>query len=211
MTTTRFPRLAVLIATAAVALVVAACGGTSGSSSGDAAGNGTDVAFIDGMTPHHQSAIDMARIAQQRATTGYVSSLAGDIVQAQSAEIAAMRKIKSQLSGVAKGDLGMSMEDMGMSMDDAMLKTAKPFDRAFVDMMIPHHQGAIRMARIELANGKNPQLRKIANAVVAAQSREIKSMNEFRKETYGAPSPAGGVPKPGTSGASMDGMEGMEG
>ena len=38
------------------------------------------------------------------------------------------------------------------------LKDAKPFDRAFIDEMIPHHQGAIRMARAELAKGSDPEL-----------------------------------------------------
>ncbi len=199
----RLPALAGVLLATALTFVVAACGSDS-SSSGSDAGNGTDVAFIDEMTPHHQSAIDMTKIADRRGKSGFVKRLATGIDKAQSSEIATMRNIRSRLSGVQKTELGMSMGDMGMNMDDAMLNTATPFDRAFVDMMIPHHQGAIRMARVELANGKNGQLRTLATSIVAAQSREISAMNDFRTRTYGAPSPAGGVPKVGASG--MPGM-----
>jgi uncharacterized protein (DUF305 family) len=86
------------------------------------------------------------------------------------------------------------MDDMGMSMKMGALKDAKPFDRAFIDEMIPHHQGAIRMARAELAKGSDPELKKVATAIVAAQKKEIAQMNSWREQWYGSPSPAGGVP-----------------
>lgn len=90
--------------------------------------------------------------------------------------------------------LGLSMDDMGMSMDVEGLRTARPFDRAFIDQMIPHHQGAIRMARAQLENGRNAQLKAIATAIVEAQEREIAQMNAWRRDWYGVGSPAGGVP-----------------
>jgi uncharacterized protein (DUF305 family) len=74
------------------------------------------------------------------------------------------------------------------------LDGAKPFDRKFIDMMITHHQGAIRMARAELAKGTSARLRTIARAIVAAQKREILQMNSWRKAWYGATSPSGGIP-----------------
>jgi len=74
------------------------------------------------------------------------------------------------------------------------LDGAKPFDRTFIDMMITHHQGAIRMARAKPAKGGNAQLRTIARAIVSAQKREITEMNRWRKQSYGGSSPSGGVP-----------------
>jgi uncharacterized protein (DUF305 family) len=82
---------------------------------------------------------------------------------------------------------------MMMNMSD--LDGAKPFDRKFIDMMIPHHQGAIRMARAELAKGRNAKLRSIARGIITAQAKEIRQMNSWRKAWYGKTSPAGGVPK----------------
>jgi uncharacterized protein (DUF305 family) len=52
-------------------------------------------------------------------------------------------------------------------------------DRDFVLGMIPHHQAAVEMAKVELANGKDPELRKMAQDIIAAQEREIKTMRDW--------------------------------
>jgi uncharacterized protein (DUF305 family) len=107
-----------------------------------------------------------------------------------------MQRYDRQLedAGVDAGDLGMAEHEMGRDTDAAMLRDAKPFDREFIDMMIPHHQGAIRMAHVELDKGENAELKRLAEAIVDAQSKEIDDMNTWRVEWYGALSPAGGVP-----------------
>jgi uncharacterized protein (DUF305 family) len=52
-------------------------------------------------------------------------------------------------------------------------------DVDFVRMMIPHHQGAIDMARIELAQGHDLQLKKLAREIIAAQEKEIVFMRAW--------------------------------
>ncbi len=52
-------------------------------------------------------------------------------------------------------------------------------DVDFVRGMIPHHQGAIDMAKIELAFGKDPEIRKLAEDIVKAQEAEIAMMKEW--------------------------------
>jgi uncharacterized protein (DUF305 family) len=96
--------------------------------------------------------------------------------------------------GIPMSAMGMPMDDLGMRLQLDQVASGRPADRAFIDVMIPHHQGAIRMARAEVAHGRDSQLRALAHRVVAAQSREIKQMNRWRASWYGAPSPAGGVP-----------------
>jgi uncharacterized protein (DUF305 family) len=211
--THRFTRLAAPVA--ALALALAGIGGAATAAAGTAqaakaTANATDRAFVREMIPHHQMATDMAKMAEMQAQHAQIRSLAKSIIQTQSAEITRLKTIAKAVgvtpaSMPANGKmsmqtmddlatLGVPMSKSGMMMKMSALDGAKPFDRKFIDMMIPHHQGAIRMARAELAKGKNTELRTIARGIITAQAKEIVKMNSWRKAWYGRTSPAGGVP-----------------
>ena len=157
----------------AAAILLAGCGG-------DDPGNATDRAFAAEMIPHHESAVDMAEIALERGESPFVKRLAGEIVRTQKAEIETLRREDAELAdaGVKKGKLGVPGHMMGMDGDTAMLKTAEPFDAAFVKMMIPHHEGALVMAKTQLEKGSDPELKALAREIMAAQKREIAEMRE---------------------------------
>lgn len=53
-------------------------------------------------------------------------------------------------------------------------------DRDFVAGMIPHHQGAVDMAEVELKYGKDPQLKKLARSIISSQTREIAFMKQWQ-------------------------------
>lgn len=193
-------RLGALGAVIAVVIVAGAglFGGCGGDDS-DAQTTETDGAFLTGMVPHHEMAIEMAEMAQDQADHPQIAGLADNIVAAQTSEIEDIDRIHQRLFDQpvdqgSHGTLGLDEHMMGMDMSMDELEAAKPFDRQFIDMMIAHHQGAIRMARIELADGSDQETKSLATNVITAQSHEIEQMNQWRENWYGAPSPAGGVP-----------------
>jgi hypothetical protein len=65
---------------------------------------------------------------------------------------------------------------MNKMMADMTIKPTGDVDRDFVAMMVPHHQGAIDMARAELKYGHNEQLRRLAQEIVVTQQQEIPAM-----------------------------------
>ena len=176
------PILALLAVTAAVG--IAACGSDGDSSGASATGNGTDRAFVAGMIPHHESAVDMAELAKERAKTPFVKSLADDIIQTQSEEISFMREQDAELaqSGVEVGELGGGHggghETMSADADLAKLEAATDFDTEFMKMMVVHHEGAISMARVEQSDGADPELKDLAGRIIEAQQREIEQMQD---------------------------------
>lgn len=71
------------------------------------------------------------------------------------------------------------MDAMQKMMKDMNMKPSGNADRDFVVMMLPHHQGAVDMAKIELRYGKDPMLRKMAEDIVKSQEREIAEMKAW--------------------------------
>lgn len=219
MDLTRHIRALFVTATLGFVLVagLSACGDDDDTAGGagtgqEAPGNGIDRAFVADMIPHHEAAVEMAKVADQRAKSAFVKGLAKDITRTQNEEIATMQAIAAKLdeAGVKPQSLGLSDSQMGMDHDVAMLQDADPFDREFIDMMIPHHQGAIRMARVQLAKGSSAEVKKLSQQIIAAQAREIEAMNKHRSEEFGAVSPAGAVPEAGEQKDATTGHEGTE-
>lgn len=195
--------LALLAATLAFGL--AACGGDD-DDDGQPASRGdqpqaAEKAFLTGMVAHHRSAIEMARIAEERGRDRFVTQLAEDIISSQDLEIVRMEEIHERLfDGELKPDaaahdrLGLSAEEAGMTHSaetSRKLRSADPFDRAFVDEMVPHHEGAVRMARAVLKSATDSDLRELAQGIISAQEREVEEMNEFRTRKFGGPVPKG--------------------
>ena len=64
-----------------------------------------------------------------------------------------------------------------------MLPPSGDPDRDFATMMIPHHQGAIDMAKVQLQYGKDPRLRRLAQGIIVEQAQEIAVMQQILDET----------------------------
>jgi uncharacterized protein (DUF305 family) len=149
-------------------------------------GRYSEKAFIDAMVPHHQGAVEMAEVALQNADHEEVQQLSRNIISTQQAEIAELKAIKQQEFGTSKVPMEMSaqeMQMMGMTDPDA-LANKNPFDKAFIDAMIPHHRSAIEMAQVALEESDNPKIVEIARHIVGTQKREIAQMQQWRGEWY---------------------------
>jgi uncharacterized protein (DUF305 family) len=87
----------------------------------------------------------------------------------------------SQLSAdPAWAELIASMDKMHMAM--AAVAQSGNSDVDFVRLMIPHHQGAIDMAKIQLLYGKDPQMRRLAQEIITDQQLEIELMQRWLKQ-----------------------------
>lgn len=216
MTSTRSLIRRAALGTAAVtaALVLAACGSDDGGSdSGAGAGsaaresvpasaattteahNDQDVSFAQGMIPHHEQAVQMARMAQSRASSSEVKDLAARIEKAQGPEITAMsgwlkawgEDVPTSMPGMDHSMHGtdessgpgmpgmMDAEDM----DELMRESGKGFDSMFLTMMVEHHEGAVEMATTEQEKGRYTPAKEMAADIITTQNAEIEEMNKL--------------------------------
>ncbi|MBP0588521.1 DUF305 domain-containing protein [Paraburkholderia sp. LEh10] len=95
--------------------------------------------------------------------------------------------------------LSENQKAMTKMMDDMSIKPTGDVDGDFVEMMVPHHQGAIDMALAELRYGHNEQLRRIAQEIVIEQQQEIVAMRFALGQSLPAPAPAPTAPTPAST------------
>jgi len=196
--------LSLVTATLAAAALVAACSsGESHSSMSETSKqtipesanfNATDVGFAQGMIPHHAQAVEMADLALEKSTNADVLALAKQIKASQNPEIQTMSGwLQSWGQKVPSTDSmsggGHDMTDMGGMMMDGMMTEADmeklesssgtAFDRLWMELMIQHHEGAVRMSEDELKDGKNLDVKALAQTIVTSQQAEISTMNSL--------------------------------
>ncbi|MCL1492703.1 MAG: DUF305 domain-containing protein [Pseudanabaena sp. Salubria-1] len=152
-----------------------------------------DLRFLDGMTPHHQGAIAMAEDVLKNSQRPELKKLAQEIIQAQKKEIAQMAEWRKAWYPTAGEKLMMwhaesnhMMEmtpefrrNMMMSVD--LGRADDKFDLRFLDAMIPHHEGALVMAKDAIAKSKRPEIQKMAQEILSSQQAEIDQMKQLRK------------------------------
>jgi len=161
--------------------------GTHLRSDGSRMSQNIDQYFISQMIPHHEGAIEMAKIALKRSKRPEILSLAKGVIEAQERENHDMRAWYEQWFGAAPSSSGMGMMHMdGMKGDLDILTSVPPegFDREFIEQMIPHHEMAIMMAQMLLAATERGEMKTLANNIIVSQSSEIQMMRGWLKAWY---------------------------
>lgn len=131
-------------------------------------GQAFDIRWTQLMIGHHQMALDMAQYITKNGRDARVRANAQQVIKAQQREI-------NQMKGWLKAwdaPLPKAMSPMTVK-----LTGNESADRWFMREMIPHHQGAVDMAKLAPTRSKNPDLLKLAANIIKAQRAEI---NEYR-------------------------------
>lgn len=153
-----------------------------------------ELRFLDTMVVHHAHAVDMARLVEGRTQHAELRALAQKIVADQEGEIARMKAWRQAWfpdapQAVSMDFPGMKESMQGMDMDALRAAKGPAFDRLFVDQMIPHHEGALVMAQDAQEKARRPEVKKLADEILAAQRKEIDQMKRWSKEWSSPRSP----------------------
>lgn len=153
----------------------------SADNSAAAVGNDADVAFLTGMEPHHEQAVEMSDMVLAANPPAPVADLARQVEAAQQPEIEQIGQMLTDLGQPTDGAGGHGAGGHGgmmSSVDMAQLMNATGTDaaRLYLDGLIEHHKGAIAAAETELADGEYAPARELATSIAQDQAAEITKM-----------------------------------
>ncbi|TGE21501.1 DUF305 domain-containing protein [Hymenobacter aquaticus] len=154
------------------------------------AGN-TDHDFAHMMLAHHKGAVEMSALELKEGKDATLRAMAQKISDDQQQEILALEAIAERLDGAAANYKPTDPADpftrqMKSSMDVMMTNLGEPsgsVDQDYARLMVPHHQSAVDMAKAELAHGRDPKLKAMAQQMINAQEKEIKQFKEWQAKT----------------------------
>jgi uncharacterized protein (DUF305 family) len=192
-------RVATVLAAMAAALFLSSCSSPASDGQADhqqthqpvvtgqpAGYNADDVAFATNMIPHHQQAVELSAMVPDRSTNAELAALAQQISAAQQPEVNVMKVFLVQWNenpdtNAGHAGHGSTMEGMvdAATMTKLESLNGAEFDKRWLESMISHHQGAIEMAKAEIANGDNVDAKTLATNIVTTQEAEIGQMKQM--------------------------------
>jgi uncharacterized protein (DUF305 family) len=187
------------VAAALTVSVLAGCGDQTGESAPvDATHNEADVVFAQGMIPHHAQALEMVEMAQERDLPPEIEELAAQIEDAQEPEIETLSGWLEAWDQQVPDVAGKSAEEMAemevageagaedatrmmsaMSMRQLRNAPDTAFKDVWLSLMIAHHEGAVRMAETQVAEGENADAVSLAEEIMNTQGAEIAVMESL--------------------------------
>lgn len=144
-----------------------------------------DIDFLRGMIPHHQGAVDMAKVQLEHGNNGSLKGFTKNIIRAQEREIRWMKINLETLeleneAFTPNHDSTKAFKHVNHDMhQDMNIKLSSQADADFVRGMIPHHQGAVDMAKVVLEYGKDANNKRLAYDIINEQESEITWMKRW--------------------------------
>ena len=147
-----------------------------------------DLQFLDSMTMHHQHGLEMAKMAQEKASHAELKAFAQKTAADQQKEIDQMKRWREEWYAGKPEAVNMSLPGMSHNMDMGKLQAASghEFDMMFLDMMIPHHQGAIDMSRDALKKASRQEVKTFARQTISKQQKDKAQMTKWKSAWAGA-------------------------
>lgn len=150
----------------------------------------SSVSFLEGMIPHHASAVDMAEsYLKYGGSNEKLKKIAKDIIKTQNEEIEKMRKLLQEIQD--SGETSEPQEREYLEKYDKMMSehehmnhdssSSKNVEHAFAQGMITHHRMAVDMARAILDHTDNESVRELAQTIVDTQEKEMKELEKIAK------------------------------
>lgn len=144
--------------------------------------NRNDAMFMNMMIVHHDQAIKMSELAENRTDNERILELSSNISEAQKAENQQMTEWMRSL-GLEPGNhhpmAGMASRE---EMQQLRNSNGSEFNQMFAELMIEHHEGGIEMASSFRETGRHAELKEMQGQMVEAQQNEIEKMREWQEE-----------------------------
>jgi uncharacterized protein (DUF305 family) len=157
-----------------------------------------DRSLIDAMVPYHEGVRELSSIALTRVEHPELRPLLSELVRVQGLEINEMRRWRQQWFGssatppmrqiprLSADATSSGAPSMNMEAEIVRLRSAPaPFDRAFIDTVIPHFQNTLDLARLAEKRAARPELAKLAATIIDRQQRESDQLIQWRQAWYG--------------------------
>ena len=145
-----------------------------------------ELQFIDTLIAHDLASIDAAQLVATRTAHPELKKFVALMIVERQEEIARLRELRSQSyadsSAAVNLDLPGMREGMDMDYDKLDLLKDKAFDTEFLREMIPHQEGAIKLAQDALGRETSPEVRMVADVLVKGQGSELEQMKEWQRK-----------------------------
>ena len=143
-----------------------------------------DLQFIDTIMQHHEMAVQMGQMAAAEASDAKLKEFGRKVAEDQTKDIERLRSWREQWYGHAPKAVNTQLaggESLNMKMSHSDSASGHELDMRLIDMMIPHHQGAIAMAQEAVARAQHPELKQLAQKTIDKQQKEVADLEAWKK------------------------------